>query len=197
MKKGLLSFFLGFLCFFVSQVFIRIPILENLVYKNVTLSLFQVQNTLSFGIIVALSAGLFEETFRFLFKNFILKDENKISSAILFGLGHSLMEIIYLFYPIIVSGRINLVSPLAIYERLVATLLHIELTLIIWYGFSIDKKYRYLFLAILMHSIVNSLIPIMSYLGLNIIILELVFGIIVLLVGIYVIKLKGGQNEKI
>ena len=58
------------------------------------------------GCLIALSAGIFEEVFRFLFRRFLVREGVKISEPIIFGLGHSLMEIIYIFAPVIFDVRV-------------------------------------------------------------------------------------------
>ena len=70
-KKGLLLFFLGAICFIVSQPLLRIPILNHL-QSTTDFMLFYTLNPLFLGILIAFSAGIFEEGFRFIFKSFLL-----------------------------------------------------------------------------------------------------------------------------
>ena len=67
LQKYIYIFILGFLCFFISQILLRIPILTNYVYKNINFTIYQIKNPLLTGILIAISAGVFEEVFRFLF----------------------------------------------------------------------------------------------------------------------------------
>lgn len=124
--------------------------------------MFYTLNPLLTGILIALSAGIFEESFRFLFKFFLLKsDKTNIIEPICFGLGHGLAEAFILLVPILSIITTNDLV-FAIIERLLAMGLHIGLTVIVWNGFQLNKKVNYLLLAIFVHGLTNSLIPLLS-----------------------------------
>lgn len=187
-KKKIYIFLLGATCFFVSQILIRIPILTYIVYPSVEFSVWQVKSPIFVGILIAFSAGLFEEGFRFLYRRGLLKSSESLTDAIIFGLGHSLMEIVYIFLPLISQSGFSLISPLAYVERIIATIFHIEMTIIIWNGFYQNKKYRGLLLAILFHGLLNSIIPISQVVGLGSVGIEASFLVLVLLIGILIYK---------
>ena len=186
--KYLYLFILGFLSFFVSQILIRLPLLNDFLYKNPHFMVYQLKHALLAGCLIAISAGVFEESFRFLFRRFLVKESSKIYESIVFGFGHSLMEIVYIFVPVIMTSGFSVLSPLGIMERIVATLLHIELSIIIWNGFLANKKYVYLFLAILLHSICDMLIPITASLNTGIYITEGLFFAVTVITGIIALK---------
>ncbi|WP_425539242.1 YhfC family glutamic-type intramembrane protease [Microaceticoccus formicicus] len=184
------SFILGMLSFLVSQILIRLPVLKLIQQSsnyNVYISFYPL---LVIGLL-AITAGIFEETGRFLFRKCFLSKQSLISYAIIFGLGHSLMEIIYLFYPYLGTG---LISPIAYLERLFATFIHIGLSVIVWEGFLLNKKYKYLLIAIIVHGIVD-FIPFIS----SILIAETILGIEAILLILYTIrtykKFGGMKNE--
>ena len=186
-KKGLLLFFLGAICFIVSQPLLRIPILNHL-QSTTDFMLFYTLNPLFLGILIAFSAGIFEETFRFIFKSFLFKKvEFGIIEPIIFGLGHGLVEALILLVPAMSIVPFSSLY-LAIFERFLAIILHIGLTLIIWNGFQLNKKYKYLGLAILVHGLVNSLIPIFSFAKNRIILIEGSLALICILILIYIYK---------
>lgn len=180
---------LGFLSFFISQIMLRIPLL-NFLAKNPGFVVFQLQNALFVGCLIAISAGVFEEVFRFLFKRFLIRDSIKIAEPVIFGLGHSLMEIIYIFTPVVLASGLSVISPLAVVERIFATLLHIEFSIIIWNGFLVNKKYLYLFLAVLLHSLCDIIIPIAGSLGVGIYVTEILFLLVVAVTGVISLKIN-------
>ena len=180
---------LGFLSFFISQIMLRIPLL-NFLAKNPGFVVFQLQNALFVGCLIAISAGVFEEVFRFLFRRFLIRDSIKIAEPVIFGLGHSLMEIIYIFTPVVLASGLSVISPLAVVERIFATLLHIEFSIIIWNGFLTNKKYSYLFLAILLHSLCDIIIPIAGSLGVGICVTEILFLLVVAVTGVISLKIN-------
>lgn len=180
---------LGFLSFFISQIMLRIPLL-NFLAKNPGFVVFQLQNALLVGCLIAISAGVFEEVFRFLFRRFLIRDSIKIAEPVIFGLGHSLMEIIYIFTPVVLASGLSVISPLAVVERIFATLLHIEFSIIIWNGFLTNKKYSYLFLAILLHSLCDIIIPIAGSLGVGIYVTEILFLLVVAVTGVISLKIN-------
>lgn len=187
--RYLYLFVLGFLSFLVSQILIRIPLLSILT-KNPKFVIFQINNALLVGCLIALSAGIFEEVFRFLFRRFLVREGVKISEPIIFGLGHSFMEIIYIFAPVILSSGLSVISPLGIIERVIVTLIHIELSIIIWNGFLVNKKYLYLLLAVLLHSICDMLIPLAMSVGIGSYALEMLFFAVTVSIGVITLRIN-------
>ncbi|MCI7343579.1 MAG: YhfC family glutamic-type intramembrane protease [Fusobacterium necrophorum] len=179
---------LGSLCFWVSQIKIRLPLLTTMIYKNSKFTIFEMKNPLLTGIFIAASAGLFEEGFRFLFRKFLLKNSRNIAEAAIFGLGHSLMEIFHLFHLVGFRVVFSSISIWGILERILATFLHIELSILLWLGFLKNKKYRILILAMLLHTFVDSIIPVAGYFRRSIWEVEFLFFAIVLWIGILLIK---------
>lgn len=201
-KKGIILFILGAACFIISQPLLRLPLL-NYIQKTTRFNLLYALNPLLIGIIIAFSAGVFEEGFRFIFKNFLLKEVKfGILEPIIFGFGHGLAEALIFLLP-----ALSLVSftslYLAIFERFLAIILHIGLTVIIWNGFQLSKKYKYLGIAILVHGLVNSMIPIFGFAKNRILIIESLLALVSIFIVMYIYKSKkyykfeGEKNEKI
>jgi uncharacterized membrane protein YhfC len=141
-------------------------------------------NPLLIGVLIALSAGVFEEGFRFVFKRFLLKpDKCSFSQPIIFGLGHGVAEALIILLPVLSLVPVSQLG-LAIFERIMAVILHINLTVLVWNGFQTKKRTLYLLTAILVHGFINSLIPILSLLPNSILMIEgaLVF-VNILLIG--------------
>lgn len=189
LKRSILLFVLGASCFIISQPLLRIPLL-NFLQGKTSFLLFYNLNPLLTGILIAFSAGIFEEGFRFIYKTlFLRRVKFGILEPILFGLGHGLAEALIVLLP-----ALSLVAfqnlYLAIFERVLAIVLHIGLSLIIWNGFQLDKKYKYLGLAILVHGGVNSLIPIFGGSENSILLIEGALLIIAILILIYIYRSK-------
>ena len=82
---------LGFVSFFVSQMVLRIPLLQLLTATG-ALNAFAAHTVLYAVVVGGLSAGLFEETAR-LAGAAILKGQRSYKDMISFGLGHGLCEV--------------------------------------------------------------------------------------------------------
>lgn len=159
--KRILWFFLGTACFIISQPLLRLPILQHL-QQSTDFMLAYAINPLFIGILIALSAGIFEEGFRFLFKRYLIRpSECSFSQPVIFGLGHGIAEALIILVPafaVVSQSQLGL----AVFERFLAVILHVNLTIIIWNGFQKNKRIQYLFFAIIIHGAVDSLIPILT-----------------------------------
>lgn len=190
-------FLLGVLCFFSSQILLRIPLL-NYMNKNISFTMFSIKYQLLVNILILASAGIFEEGFRFLFRNFLLKDfskdekglfpfKNTIQAPIIFGLGHGLCELVYV---LILAGLTlsfeNYI--LILIERFLAVTFHICQSILIFSYFNLNKKYRGLIFGIILHTLFNSGIYLSSLVGIKgLYILMLAFNLIYI---IYLYKKK-------
>lgn len=192
-------FVLGILCFLIFQIIFRMGIINYLSSKSVSFNMLPVSNPFLYGFILALSAGVFEEFGRYILKKLFMYKDKSILKAVTFGLGHSLMEICYIFIPVIIFMGIGSIGTFAILERVIATVFHILMTIIIWNGFINGKENINLIIAILIHTFIDFLafvfvslkISIMSYYFLLILI------IIVCLYFVKRINVMGVHDEKI
>lgn len=95
-KTSHLVTLIGAAAFFVSQIVLRIPILQVLSLKSEPFAAF-VSTTAGKILIGAFTAGLFEETARLICARFILKgDKRSLKQSIAFGLGHGACEAVIL-----------------------------------------------------------------------------------------------------
>lgn len=85
---------LGFVSFFVSQMVLRIPLLQLLTATG-ALKTFAAHTVLYAVVVGGLSAGLFEETARLAGAS-ILKGQRSYKDMISFGLGHGLCEVMFI-----------------------------------------------------------------------------------------------------
>ncbi|MFR8927860.1 YhfC family glutamic-type intramembrane protease [Peptoniphilus senegalensis] len=200
MKKFLKLFLLGMICFVLSQLCLRLPLLK-LLNNNLWIYSFQSLYPLIYGFLLTLSAGLFEEGGRFIFRDKILKENNSKSDAIIFGLGHGLIEVIFVI--ILSFNNLNLLTSsdifLGLYERLLAVIFHIGMTVLIWLGFNRMKKYRYLILAIFLHGFFDYFIILKNIFEFSNLILYGSWTLlcVIILIFIFKINLGGNRNEKI
>ena len=170
-KKRIIWFFLGAACFIISQPLTRLPILQQMQQSTDFILVYSLYPLL-IGILIALSAGVFEEGARFLFKQFLIKPAaSDFSQPLIFGLGHGIAEAFLVLIP-----ALSLVSVpelgLAFFERILTIILHVTLTVVVWNGFQKNRRVLYLLIAILIHGLVDSLIPILSPLPNAIFLLE-------------------------
>jgi uncharacterized membrane protein YhfC len=93
-RASLKSVLVGALVFFVSQIVLRIPLLRLLsgTYWFTTLS----YNLLLYGLFLAITAGIFEETGRYIGYKTLLKDRLDWKNGVAFGIGHGGIEAILL-----------------------------------------------------------------------------------------------------
>lgn len=165
-KKRYLPFLLGVLAFVVSQILIRLPLLELLQANSTTYLMFSVMQPVLFAVLLGLSAGVVEELARFVMMHFLMKQRDW-QSGFLFGAGHGGIEAV-LFVGV---GAIAMMfSPLAIVynvdlfiggiERVFAILLHIGLSIIVLQGV-VQKKFQYVLLAVVIHGFVDVLVGVL------------------------------------
>lgn len=129
--------FLGAAAFFVSQMLLRMPILQALG----TQSWFKAfaLNFIPYAAVLAVTAGLFEESARYLFAGGFLKNQRAFRDAIAFGLGHGFCEVIFLtgmaqinniIYTVMINngtiGTITSKLPAATSQQLLATMLAVK-----------------------------------------------------------------------
>jgi len=187
-----LAFFLGVLCFLVTQVFTRVPLL-NWLQGEPDFIVWAMSIPLLSGMLIALTAGIFEESGRFAFKALALKPaRTQIWEPIVFGLGHGLCEAVWMFSAF--WELIDLLQPtqliLPVVERVLAITMHVGFSVIIWNGFQLNQRVRYLVLAILAHGVVDALIPLAGRFGWGVMALEGILAGVAGLLLIYTIYSK-------
>lgn len=164
-KKSYVPFLLGALAFIISQVLIRIPLLESLQTHNTTFAMFSTVRPVLFAIVIGLSAGIFEELARFVLMRFVMKQRDWWS-GLLFGVGHGGIEAILLvginalvlLFSLQASAH-NIDFFIGGIERLFTLVLHIGLSIIVLRGV-VQSRFSYVVLAILIHSFVDTLVGI-------------------------------------
>lgn len=196
MLKNILWFLLGAACFIVSQPLLRFPILQHM-QNSTKFMLAYSLNPLMISILIAFSAGVFEESFRFLFKQFLIKPGKcNFSQPVIFGLGHGIAEALIFLVPALSLVSISQLG-LAVLERVLAIILHVNLTIIVWNGFRKNRRILYLLIAVVIHGFVNSLIPLLSPLSGSILLIEGSLALIDLLMIFYSYTSKKLYKEEL
>jgi uncharacterized membrane protein YhfC len=182
-KKGLrfllIPFGLGVACFLVSQILLRIPLL-NFLQQTTRYQLIAYLHPIPMMLFMALSAGIFEEGFRFLYKSLLLKPKKcHLLEPIVFGIGHALMESCYLLGPALIAGYSLNDLWLGCIERGITIVMHVALTILVWNGFQTGRKVLWLLLAVATHTLVDFILPLLQFAGMGPILLELVYAVFV------------------
>lgn len=216
-------FLFGALAFFVSQIVLRIPIIQYVLPQITAYNVFTAVHPYIYSIFMGLTAGIFEEVFRYLIIRIFLKKKRDFADALAFGFGHGGIEVLlitgisylnlFLYAVAAKSGQLDQMltgAPqtaidsiyatlaslsiggilLGMIERIFAMALHIGLTTIVFRGFAKKKAGIYLFAAILIHGLVDSMCGILPLWGANGIIIELVLGIFAAAMVFYTLKVK-------
>lgn len=164
MKRKSIYFFAGVLSFGVSQLLLRIPLLSasKQTYGYLWLS---VAAPLVLAWLLAFSAGLFEETGRLVMMKLSMKIAGSpkkfaLSDAVVFGLGHGLLEagwIIIQIVPYIRLYGLNSSVILSLLERTFAVIFHISMSIFVALTVN-SKKMRWYLLALVLHTAVDGII---------------------------------------
>ncbi|MFE9078007.1 YhfC family intramembrane metalloprotease [Bacillus cereus] len=166
-KKHYIPYMLGVLAFVVSQILIRIPILNYVNGTSTNFQMFSVMQPVLFVLLLSLSAGIFEEVARFIAMRYFMKQRDW-QSGFLFGAGHGGIEAVLIVGIPVIS---LLLSQTVIQngdsyyfagiERIFAMVLHIGLSIIVLHAV-VQKKFRYVVYTILIHGTANAIASIIA-----------------------------------
>ncbi|PFO66973.1 YhfC family intramembrane metalloprotease [Bacillus cereus] len=166
-KKRHIPYMLGVLAFVISQILIRIPILNYINGTSTNFQMFSVMQPVLFVLLLSLSAGIFEEIARFIAMRYFMK-QREWQSGFLFGAGHGGIEAVLIVGIPVIS---LLLSQTVIQngdsyyfagiERIFAMVLHIGLSIIVLHAV-VQKKFRYVVYTILIHGTANAIASIIA-----------------------------------
>lgn len=197
-RRSFGPFVLGVLAFVISQMVIRIPLLNFVANNSSTYQYWSATKPVVVLTLLALSAGIAEELARWVFMRVLLKRRSYVN-GIIFGFGHGGIEAL-LLVGIPVVMQINMVAPshllLSGVERLCAMAIHVCLSLIVLTGIRIGA-FRYCLYAILIHSIINFIGGYLAQTQ-SLVIVETVLVTLtcILILGTMQIIRRNGNNEK-
>lgn len=164
-RQRLKPFVVGVLIFFVSQIILRLPLLYFVLPNQswyIRLSL----NPYLYSIFLGLTAGIFEEVGRYFGLRYLLKNNQRYNDGLSFGFGHWAIEallivginiVVLLFNPSLIQtlGLSTTNAFLMGLERLLVLSVHVGLSIIVLYGIRLNKI-LYLFVAIILHGILDA-----------------------------------------
>ncbi len=180
---------IGAAAFFVSQICLRLPILAT-VSQQSWFKEFARNNTILYCFILALTAGLFEESARYVGARCLLKNQHSFRDAVAFGLGHGLCEAVLLvglteisnlvFCLMLNSGAISsrmipslkasvsaiqTLTPaavfMAVWERVFTVMFHVFATVLVFRAVR-ERKIRFWLFAFAAHTLTDFLSPLLS-----------------------------------
>ncbi len=221
-KKELVKpFLVGALVFLVSQVLLRIPLLNGVLSKMDWFYNMTVLNPILYAVFLGLTAGIFEEVGRFIGFETGLKKNRTWYDGIAFGLGHGGIEAIlfagiasiqnlYIIFALnngtfnealvgaseeTVRGIFSSTSSIMVLyggiERIFAVIMHIGFTILVLYGINKRKKALYLLWAILAHGVIDTTVVVVQQAGGSMHVLELICAIFAVILLIAAIRVKG------
>lgn len=91
-KKTFKAFILGALAFLISQIVLRIPIINTILPQFAWYNVFQIKYPYLSWIFLGLTAGIFEEIGRVVLIKIYMKKNQRFIDGITFGLGHGAIE---------------------------------------------------------------------------------------------------------
>ena len=199
-------FLLGLLAFFISNVLLGKYLFLFIFYVSLYSEI--INNEIFTGLII-ITISILSEGFKFLFKKYLIKNSEMIYEPIIFGLGFSFMLILNLFIKIgffmglpltmdeglLMLEEITACLPfisgsLGILEGIFLILLNIELSVLIWNGFFVNRKKLYLVIAILIHIFCRVSTYVLIYFNINIYGTGILFALILIFVGIRILKIN-------
>lgn len=197
-KASWKAFVLGIAVFSVFQIFTRIPILGAL-QNTAWFILFSQTNTIAYILILAFTAGLFEEGGRFIGMRFFMQKELSWNNGVAFGLGHGGVEAFVIAGLPILIGLLSKDASIAAtppsmmltagLERALAVTLHIGMTMLVLYSIKC-RKIRFLVYAVLFHMAVDSVALLSLPFGSNIWISEGYVAVFAALSILMIVKFK-------
>jgi uncharacterized membrane protein YhfC len=173
-RKGIgKAFFCGMLAFAVSQLLIRVPLLQ-LVLPEFSWYTVLPLYPWRYGLFLGLTAGLAEESARWIAVKCFLKGKDSFGHGLAFGLGHGGIEAMLLVGPNMIAGLgVVLGEGAAMFpasaadvmtagtERLIAMLFHTGASLIVLYGVRKGRVLWYWAAAVALHTAADAAVVIL------------------------------------
>lgn len=164
-KKALvLPFLVGALCFLITQVFLRIPLLNWVLPQFAPYTLFSLTRPILYMLFISFTAGLFEEVGRYVCMRLFLKRQLTPPTGVAFALGHGgteallVLGINYIYLLFLQPALLHTLPAgtvlLAGAERILAMVCHLAFTLVVLWAAK-QKSPAGLLLAVVLHTGVN------------------------------------------
>lgn len=190
---------LGLASFGLFQGLIRIPILQYVLPQQIWYILFQNRHPWLFIFFLSVTAALFEEGGRLLFFRFLLKKDAPLKSVLTFGLGHGGIEAMLLVgVPLLyidVSSVASWQLLTAGFERVFAITLHVALSLWVYETLRTGKL-KGLWVALILHTLVNLISVVSLQLGAPIISVEAFVALASISALVFALRERGVFHEE-
>ncbi len=168
-KAKISSFFIGALTFIIFVI-----IFERMLHRVVLTGLGNISQIITnniwlYALYGGLVAGIFEETGRFISIKFYMKNNLNRENALMYGAGHGGMESIIIVGAQFFTGLEALITTPTYHfyivgiERLLAIILHMALSILIYKAATQRGEMGYYPLAIVLHFICNFLVVIVAH----------------------------------
>ena len=206
-RRYLLAFIIGILTFTIFQVLTRLPLIQVVLPKMDWYFTFVYAYTTWYVLFLGITAALFEEIGRYIMMRLFLKNNHSFYDAVSFGLGHGGIEAILfvginaLYILIIYHGITG--DPLSMFyaglERASTMVIHVFWSVLVMKAI-VEKKHFYLYLAIVMHALLDSVVVLMQLEGISVLSIELLILVIAIISIVWSLKLKhnwGKYHEEI
>lgn len=168
-KKGAVkAFLIGALAFIVSQMLVRLPILQ-LVLPRFTWYALLPLHPWGYGLFLGLTAGLFEEGARWIAVRYFLKGQRCVEHGLAFGLGHGGVEAMLFVGLNLIAGLALVIAGqgalfpadagsvlTAVAERVFAIAFHVGASLLVMYGVREGKALLYWAVAVALHTALDA-----------------------------------------
>lgn len=167
------AFVCGALAFVVSQLLIRVPILRFVLPNFGWFGTMQLEPW-RYGLFLGFTAGLAEETARWVAVRCFVKGRDTLEHGLAFGLGHGGIEAMLLVGPNMIAGAVMAMTGqaaqfpatggsvlVAAAERIFAMAFHVGASLLVLYGVRERKAFRYWVLALALHTVMDAAVVIL------------------------------------
>ena len=181
-------------------------VLEQILHMVVmgVCGLSQDRNEWLYYIYAAAAAAVFEESGRIIAMKYFMKSRFNFSDAFMYGVGHGGIEalsvgidnIFLILFSSDYLASTGASVALAGVERISTQIAQIAFSFIVFYAFH-KKKYRYLMLAIVLHTVYDFSVILLNY-GLSPSVLEMLLFVVSIVLLLFTMKYKKGvfQNEE-
>ena len=187
-RKGYLKPLLfGVLTFVVFQVLTRIPVLQAVLPRMPWYIVMQAGYPLLYALFLGGTAALFEEGGRYLVMRLFLKNRQRVSDGIAFGIGHGGIEAVLLagINALIILLAGSAIDPGLMFaggvERISTMVVHVAWSVMVLKSVR-ENKIGYLLLAFALHTLIDAAAVFLGqYYGVSMLALEIIVGVFALL----------------
>lgn len=205
-KKGYIKpVLLGAATFLVFQIVTRIPLLQAVLPGMLWYTIFSATQPFLHALFLGATAALFEEGGRWLVMTVFMKNRNRLTDGVAFGVGHGGIEAIYILGIAAVwllFDRTQPYEPVNLLwgslERVSTMVVHIAWSVMVFKSVAL-KKPVWLLLAFLLHTAIDTTVVLLPRAGASSLLIEAVILVFALLMLTYIIieykKNKGGEFQ--